>query len=427
MNGTVLRVRLGAGILCLALVAVGGVGLALYRFATGIGAVSNLNQGYPWGFWIGFDVLAGIALAAGGFVVAGLMHMFGGEKYHPLVRPTILTAFLGYLLFIGALLVDLGRPWTIWHMLVYWHHESPMFEVGWCVMMYTTILFLEFLPVVFERFHLERFHRIWINLAPWIAIGLLTLFAVAMTQSVAWVLAIGGVLVTFEVAVRAGWVYRDPRMPTLLLMGGIIFSVLHQSSLGSLFLIVPHKLNNIWYSPILPITFFVSAVAAGVAMVIVESTGSAWYFRRETEVELLQDVGHVLCWAIFGTLILRAADLVLRGVGTELLVATPQSVAFWIEVMVGLIVPLAILLTPEFAASGRWLFVASLMVIAGLVLNRMNVAVVGISSSYGATYYPHWMEVAITAGIVAAGVLAYVVICSNFPVFASAQSREAHS
>lgn len=427
MNGTIFKVRIGPGILVLGLVAVGGVGLALYRFATGIGAVSNLNQGYPWGFWIGFDVLAGIALAAGGFVVAGLMHMFGGEKYQPLVRPTILTAFLGYLLFIGALLVDLGRPWTIWHMMVYWHHESPMFEVGWCVMMYTTILFLEFLPVVFERFQLERFHRLWANAAPWIAIGLLSLFTVAMTQSLVWVLAIAAVLVAFELSVRAGWIYRDPHMPTLLLMGGIIFSTLHQSSLGSLFLIVPHKLNSIWYSPILPITFFVSAVAAGVAMVIVESTGSAWYFKRETEVHLLEDVGHVLCWAIFGTLILRAADLVLRGVGTQLLIATPQSVAFWIEMMVGLIVPLAILLTPEFASSGRWLFVASLMVIAGLVINRMNVAVVGISSTYGATYYPHWMEVAITAGIVAAGVLAYVVICSNFPVFAPAHSREVHS
>jgi formate dehydrogenase iron-sulfur subunit len=427
MNRMILRVPLGFGTIVLVAVAIFGVGLSVYRFVVGIGAVSNLNQGYPWGFWIGFDVLAGIALAAGGFVVAGLMHMFGGEKYHALVRPTILTAFLGYLLFVGALLVDLGRPWTIWHMTVYWHHESPMFEVGWCVMMYTTILFLEFLPVVFERFHLDRFYRVWTQVAPWIAIGLLTLFAVALTHSLAWVLAIASVLIAFELLVRLGVIYRDPRMPTMLLIGGIIFSTLHQSSLGSLFLIVPHKLHNIWYSPILPLMFFVSAVAAGVGMVIVEATVSAWYFRRDTEVHLLQDVGHVLCWAIFGTLALRAVDLVLRGVGTELLILSPQSIAFWIEVLVGLIVPLAILLTPEFAASGRWLFVASLMVIAGLLINRMNIAVVGITSTYGATYHPHWMEVAITAGIVATGVLAYLVICSNFPVFAPAHSREARA
>src|SRR3972149_3964273 len=180
MRRSVLNVRLSIGILALAAIAVVGIGLALYRFVAGIGAVSNLNQGYPWGFWIGADVLAGIALAAGGFVVAGLMHMFGGERYHPLVRPTILTAFLGYLLFVVALMVDLGRPWTIWHMIIYWHHESPMFEVGWCVMMYTTILFMEFLPVVFERFRLDHVYAFWITVAPWIAIALLVLFTFAM-------------------------------------------------------------------------------------------------------------------------------------------------------------------------------------------------------------------------------------------------------
>ncbi|HSC71263.1 MAG TPA: NrfD/PsrC family molybdoenzyme membrane anchor subunit, partial [Candidatus Methylomirabilis sp.] len=246
-------IGLGTGLLVL--VAAFGFILALYRFALGIGSVSNLNQGYPWGFWIGFDVLAGIALAAGGFVVAGLMHMFGGEKYHPLVRPTILTAFLGYLLFILALMVDLGRPWTIWHMIIYWHHESPMFEVGWCVMMYTTILFLEFLPVVFERYRMDRLYGLWMNLAPWIAIALLVLFAIALTHSAPWVIAIAAVLAGFELLTRFGLIHRDPRMPTMLLIAGIMFSVLHQSSLGSLFLIVPHKLNHIWYSPMLPVLF----------------------------------------------------------------------------------------------------------------------------------------------------------------------------
>lgn len=427
MKRVVKGVPIGPGVGLLGLVAAFGAGLALYRFAAGIGRVSNLNQGYPWGFWIGFDVLAGIALAAGGFVVAGLMHMFGGERYQPLVRPTILTAFLGYLLFVLALMVDLGRPWTIWHMMIYWHHESPMFEVGWCVMMYTTILFLEFLPVVFERYRLDHLYAVWANIAPWIAIVLLVLFAIALTHSAPWVLALAAVLVLFEVLVRRGLIHRDPRMPTMLLMAGIIFSTLHQSSLGSLFLIVPHKLDHIWYSPILPLLFFVSAVAAGVAMVIVESTLSARYFGRKIEAELLRDVGHVLCWSILGYLMLRGLDLVLRGVGTELLVMTPQSIALWVEVVVGLIVPLAILLTPEFANSARWLFWSSLLVILGLLLNRMNVAVVGITSTYGATYSPHWMEVAITAGIVAAGVLAYIFVCRNFPVFTPEPRREAHA
>jgi formate dehydrogenase iron-sulfur subunit len=411
---------LGSGIL--ALLAVGGIILALYRFATGIASVSNLNQGYPWGFWIGFDVLTGIALAAGGFVVAGLMHMFGGDKYHPLVRPTILTAFLGYLLFIGALLVDLGRPWTIWHMMVMWHHESPMFEVGWCVMLYTTILFLEFLPVVFERFRWERLQRIWRNVSPWIAIALLVLFTIALVQIPAWIIAIAAVLVAFQLGADLGFIHRNPRMPTMLMMAGIIFSTLHQSSLGTLFLIVPHKLNAIWYSPLLPVHFFVSAVAAGLAMVIVESTLSARLFGRRIELHLLKDVGNLLAWAILFYLALRGLDLVFRGVGMELLDVTPQSIAFWAEVVIGLLIPLAILLTPEFATSGPWLFWSSILVIIGLLLNRLNVSVIGITSEYAKTYYPHWMEIGISAGIVSAGVLVYIYICRNFPVYVDESS-----
>ncbi|HUW82407.1 MAG TPA: Ni/Fe-hydrogenase cytochrome b subunit [Phycisphaerae bacterium] len=401
-----------------------GIALALYRFATGLGSVTNLNQGYPWGIWIGFDILAGIALAAGGFVVGGLMHMFGGEKYEPLVRPTILTAFLGYLLFIVALLVDLGRPWTIWHMIIMWHHESPMFEVGWCVMLYTTILLLEFIPVVFERFNMTGLYKLWKYSASWIAIALLTLFAIALTQSVPWVIAIAAVLILFQLSVEVGAIYRHPRMPTLLLMAGIIFSTLHQSSLGTLFLMVPHKLHVIWYSPWLPVFFFVSAVATGLAMAVFESILSARFFGREVETDLLRSVGRFLSWAIICYLGLRGIDLIVRGVGSELLAWTPQCTAFWIEIVVGSLIPLAILLTPELAKSTTWLFSASLMVIVGLIVNRVNVAVIGITSKYSVTYYPHWMEIAITVGIVSAGVLVFVFVCRHFPIFSDERSAK---
>ena len=399
-----------------------GIALALYRFATGLGSVTNLNQGYPWGLWIGFDILAGIALAAGGFVVGGLMHMFGGEKYEPLVRPTILTALLGYLLFIVALLVDLGRPWTIWHMIIMWHHESPMFEVGWCVMLYTTILLVEFLPVVFERFHMTRLHKLWKYSAPWIAIALLTLFAVALTQSVAWVIVIAAVLILFQLSVEVGAIYRDPKIPTLLLMAAIIFSTLHQSSLGTLFLMVPHKLHVIWYSPLLPVFFLVSAVATGLAMTIFESILSARFFGRKVETDLLRGVGRFLSWAIICYLGLRGVDLIVRGVGSELLVRTPQCAAFWVEIIVGSLIPLAILLTPELVKSATWLFSASVMVVVGLIVNRLNVAWVGISSRYEVAYYPHWMEIAITVGLVSAGVLVFVLVCRYFPIFSEERS-----
>src|SRR3989338_9061347 len=141
--------------------AVLGLVLIVYRFVMGLGAVTNLSDGYPWGIWIGLDILAGIALAAGGFVMAGTVYLLGGQRFHVMARTAVLTAFLGYLLFIFGLIVDLGRPWNIWKPVFNWQHESPMFEVSWCVMLYTFVLFLEMLPSVFERYRLEKLHSLW--------------------------------------------------------------------------------------------------------------------------------------------------------------------------------------------------------------------------------------------------------------------------
>lgn len=414
MNTTRERPGIGTFILY-ALAGLAGV-LMLWRFGNGIGAVSNLNQGYPWGFWIGFDVLAGIALAAGGFVVAGLVHIFGGEKYHPLVRPAILTAFLGYLLFIVALMVDLGRPWAIWHMIIFWQHESPMFEVGWCVMLYTTVLLFEFLPVVFEKRGLTRALELWRRHSSWLAWGLLVLFTIALTQSLVWVLVIGGVLLAFELMVRAGLFHRDPRTPALLIMAGIIFSTLHQSSLGTLFTMVPHKLNPLWYSPVLPVLFLLSAIMAGLAMVIIESMWMSRHFKRAPELHLLQGIGRGLSWAILLYLAVRVFDLAVRGAVGETLPFRFASFAFWVELVVGLIVPLAMLMVEDVVKSGKGLTAAALFVVAGLIINRLNVAVTGIEAVRGEAYTPHWMEVAISAGLVAAGILAYRTIVRHFPV-----------
>ncbi len=422
---TEVKGRFGFGSFILFVLVVLGIVLAIYRFATGLASVTNLNQGYPWGLWIGFDILAGIALAAGGFVIAAVVHIFGGEKYHPLVRPAILTAFLGYLMFIGGLLIDLGRPWMIWDMIIFHHHESPMFEVGWCVMLYTTVLFLEFLPVLFERYKMSGAIRAWMNLMPLVAIILLVMFAWFLTHSGTWTVIIAAVLVIFELAVRGGAIRRDVKVPTLLIMAGIIFSTLHQSSLGTLFLMVPHKLSMIWYSPTLPVMFFVSAVMAGLAMIIVESTLSSKFFGRGLELNLLQGIGKGLSWLILIYLAFRGIDLVVRGVGAEVLVMTPQSIAFWIEVVLGLLIPLAILLTPEGIASGRGLFWAGLMVVVGLVVNRLNVAVTGISGGYWPTYYPAWSEIAISVGIVSLGILVYLTLCRNFPIFEEEHSQAA--
>ena len=178
--------------------------LAVIRFTKGLGAVTNLSDDFPWGLWIGFDMLVGIGVAAGGFAIAAAVHVFHLEDFKPILRPTILTAFLGYGFAILALLLDLGRPWNIWHPIIMWNPRSVMFEVGWCVMLYTTVLFLEFSPVLLERFKLRRAGRVLKAVSP------------------------------------------------ILVILGVILSTLHQSSLGSRCLLLPGLMHQLWSSSLLP-------------------------------------------------------------------------------------------------------------------------------------------------------------------------------
>ncbi|MFC1874452.1 NrfD/PsrC family molybdoenzyme membrane anchor subunit, partial [Chloroflexota bacterium] len=220
------------------LVILGTVTMAL-RYINGLGAVSNLSDGRPWGLWISFDLYCGVALAAGGFTLAGAVYIFGSEKYHTVVRPAILTAFLGYTLVILALLVDIGQPWYIWHPIIYWNVHSPLFEVGMCVMAYTVVLALELSPAVFERFN-------------------------------------------WHIPLRF---IRAIQIP--LVIAGLALSTLHQSSLGTMLLMLPETLNTLWYTPVLPLLFLVSAVAVGPAMVILESTLSTRVFGHKLDMDIL--------------------------------------------------------------------------------------------------------------------------------------------
>src|SRR5574340_175613 len=215
------------------LLALGGLYSTYLRIMYGLGGVTNLSDKFPWGIWIGFDILCGVGLAAGGFTLVAVVHIFNIERYKPILRSSILTAFLGYLLVIVALMFDLGRPDHIWHPLIMWNPHSVMFEVGWCVTLYTTVLALEFVPVVFERFRWTK------------ALKIMHAFLI----------------------------------PLVIL--GVILSTLHQSSLGSLYLIVPQKLYPLWYSPLLPVFFLISAVAVGLAMTILESWMGCKVFYKQ--------------------------------------------------------------------------------------------------------------------------------------------------
>jgi Ni/Fe-hydrogenase subunit HybB-like protein len=361
--------RLTPGRLVLWLMVLGGVLVAVFRYIHGLGAVTNLSDRFPWGLWVAFDIMSGVALAAGGFTVAALVYVFHREEFHPLVRPAIVTGFLGYLLVIAGLMVDLGRPYRIWHALIMWNPHSVMYEVAWCVMLYTTVLTLEFGQVVLERLR---------------QVALLRITRLALPP---------------------------------LVIAGVVLSTLHQSSLGSLFLIVPGKLHPLWYTPILPLLFFVSAVAVGLAMVTVEAWASARVFRRTLELPLLRQLGRGTSYVLAVYLALKAADLVARGAWPHLFVPGIEGLMFHLEIAVGVIVPLLLLRRPAGSASGRGVGTASALVVLGVVINRLNVGVTGMLAGSQARYAPSWTEVQITLAIVAAGVLAYLWIAEHLPVF----------
>lgn len=344
---------------------------AIERYSMGLGATTHLVDTFPWGIWIGFDILVGVGLAAGGFAIAATVYLFNIERFKPILRPTVLTAFLGYILVIAGLMVDLGRPWTIWHAFIMWNPHSVMFEVAWCVILYTAVLALEFSPVVFERFNLQR---------PLKIIHAITI-------------------------------------PLVVL--GVVLSTLHQSSLGSLFLIIPGRMHPLWYSSIIPFLFFISCVAAGLAMIIFESFLSSRAFKREIELPLLTELSRVLAVVLALLFTVRIQDLMSRDALQYIFQPTYQSALFLGEILIGILIPLAFLLLKKTRSSQKGLFYTSALIILGFVANRMNTAITSMEHWPQRTYVPSWQELFITLALGTVGFIAFYLIAKNFPVFVS--------
>jgi Ni/Fe-hydrogenase subunit HybB-like protein len=348
----------------------------LLRFTKGLGAATHLTDRFPWGLWIGFDVICGVGLAAGGFTLAAIVYVFHLRRFHPILRPSILTAFLGYALVAVALLYDLGKPYNIWHPLVMWNHHSVMFEVAWCVMLYLTVLALEFSPAVFERFRMQK--------------PLKLLKAITIP----------------------------------LVIVGVLLSTLHQSSLGSLFLIVPSKLHPYWYSPLLPVFFFISAVGTGMAIVIFESNLSARAFGLEIEMPLLAALGKAMAVVLGVYGILRLQDLWRRGALVHLREPSTETALFVLEIVLGILIPLPLLLLRRVREDREGLFAAAVLVITGFLLNRLNVSITGLEYSAHAHYFPKWTEVAVTLSMVGTMFLCFALAVRYFNVFEAKPSGE---
>lgn len=368
--------RLTVTRIILLLLVVAAASTALFRFTHGLGASTALNDQYPWGLWIGFDVMTGVALAAGGFTTAAVVYIFNKKKYHAFVRPAILTGFLGYLLVIVGLLADLGRPWAIWHAMLMWQPRSIMFEVAICVMLYTTVLAIEFSPVVFEKFKLKKAYKI----------------ATAVT------------------------------IPAVI--AGIILSTGHQSSLGALFLLVPDKLHALWWTPNLPILFYLSALAVGPSMVIVEATLAHRAFKLPQDTKLLSQFAIAIPVLLALYFVFKVGDLVAAGDIALIFEGTYEANAFLAEMIIGVLIPGIILAFPSLRRNHNFLFGSASLVVVGVVINRLNVALVGISRATGTSYLPAFSEVTITVGIVALGILAYTFIVENFSVLSHEISHQ---
>ena len=341
--------------------------VVLKRFEGGLGAISHLSDRCPWGIWIAFD-LCGVALAAGGFVLAGAVHVFHMRRFEPVLRPAVLTALIAYQLVAAILVFDLGRPYRFWHPLVMWQPHSVMFEITLCLSLYTIVLLVEFSSVLAE-------HWRWRQLAA-------ALHAIAL--------------------------------PTVML--GVILSTLHQSSFGSLFLIVPGKLHPLWYTPMLPVLFVVSAVAAGMAAIIGESHLCARFLHQQLAPELLVDLGRMCGRVLWIYLALKLADLAWSGAWRALPEHPWLGASFVAELLGGVIAP-AVVLGRSRGRRPRGLLTAAVLVIAGVVLNRLNVCWFGLAPYMGFLYVPSWMEVVLTGAFVLLGVMAFVAICRFLPVF----------
>ena len=410
----------------LLLMAFCGVSLVA-RFVLGLGRSTGLSDTYPWGLWILFD-LVWIAVAAGAFAMAGIIYVLQRKDLYGLGRSAVLMGLLSYSFVMVTLLADLGLPWQSYQLALQWPHHSAMFEVSWCVGLYVTILALEFLPVVLERFGLHRATALWQRWSGAYVAAAVSLFVYLLSRNVLYA------LVTAVIFGTLAWLFRVRGKvfePILLAIAAVTLSTMHQSSLGSLYLLMPNMLAPQWWSPVMPVSFFLSSIAAGTALVILIDMWIAKGWRRPLEMKRLSSVGQIAFWSMLVYLVFRLGDMALRG---QLAGAFRgrMGLAFAAEVLIGGVVPLILLSRKSLRDRRDVLFWAALLAVLGVVYNRMNVVLFAMTFQgrmpwrAPQAYAPSIFEWAISVGLIAATIFLFGVGARLFPVLSKPEASGSH-
>jgi Ni/Fe-hydrogenase subunit HybB-like protein len=337
---------------------------AMYaRFGLGFQASTNLTDPQPWGLWVGLGTLCGVGLSAGGFAIAAAVYLLGFERYRPILRTAVLISFLGYSTVIVGMMYELGLPWRIWHPIFMWNRHSVLFEVSWCVMLYTTVLTLEFSPALVEKLPWKGLRELYLR----------------------WH---HGILIA-------------------LVLAGTLLSSMHQSFLGGLYLITKGKLDPLWYSPYLTTMFYLSAIPAGLALTIMAIYLCVRSLNARVDMQITSEVSRVIAplLAVYG--VFRAVDLINRDALPYLCMWREATLSFWLEIALLVVAPLVLLNMEKVRNTPQYLYWACAVVVAGFMTNRLNVSITGLQASTGTYYVPKWTEFAASMGTIAAAVVIF--------------------
>jgi formate dehydrogenase iron-sulfur subunit len=410
----------------LAVMAFGGISL-MARFALGLGGSTHLSNTYAWGLWIIFD-LVWIAVAAGAFATAGLIYVLQRKDLYSMGRSAVLMGLLSYSFVTVTLVADLGLPWHFYQLGFQVPEASAMFEVSWCVGLYVTILLLEFLPLPLERWRLKKAMDIWQRWSGAYVAFALTLFVYLLSRNLTYA-ALAATLFSF-----LAWAFQikgKKAEPIMLAIAAVTLSAMHQSSLGSLFLLMPDELAPQWWSPVLPVSFFLSSIAAGTALIILVEMWMAKAWRRQLQMSQLASMGQITCWSLLVYLVFRLGDMAVRGQFARAF-SGGSSGLFVIELVLGGVLPLAILSRASLRARPTVLFNGALLVTLGVILNRANVVSLAMNLK-GAmpqiapeTYSPSIFEWGVSAGLMAAAIFLFGLGARLFPLLPKEEAGQGH-